>query len=92
MIRTNLRAMVGNRFLQHVMFALAGAAQHAAGRANAGMGEVATASNLCSGVHHHDQLAELVCQLARDVSQQGGLACTAATCCVLCCMMRSVIT
>ena len=60
------------------MFALLPAAQHATSTVNAGMGDVAASSNLLAGVYHNHnhKLAELVSQLACDVTQQSGLACT----------------
>ena len=52
--------MVADSFLQHFILALRSSSQHAASAANAGMGYIATASNLCTGVHHHDYLVKAV--------------------------------
>ncbi len=67
--------MICHSLLHDLMLALVGIAQHSACIANTGMRDVASSSNLLAGVHHHDQLVELVSQHACDVAQQGGLAC-----------------
>ena len=76
-----LRSMIGNSLLQTLVLALLAAAQHAASTANACIRNIATSSNLPASVNHNHQLIELVSQLASDVTQQGGLACTTYTPC-----------